>query len=77
MNQSEKRVFLIKRLLKEQPGFSNMQIPIDTDEQKTMLRSLMNVQYLTQRRLMNIQSVRKSNGERLLNISNMKKSPRI
>lgn len=43
MNQSEKRVFLIKRLLKEQPGFSNMQIPIDTDEQKTMLRSLMNV----------------------------------
>ena len=67
----------IKRLLKEQPGFSNMQIPIDTDEQKTMLRSLMNVQYLTQRRLMNIQSVRKSNGERLLNIRNMKKSPRI
>lgn len=43
MNQNEKRVFLIKRLLKEQPGFSNMQIPIDTDKQKTMLRSLMNV----------------------------------
>ena len=77
MNQNEKRVYLIKRLLKEQPRYRNMQIPIDTDQQKTMLRSLMNVQYLTQRRLMNIQSVRKSTGERLLNIRNMKKSPRI
>ena len=43
MNQSEKRVFLIKRLLKEQPGYANMQIPTGTDEQKSMLRSLMNV----------------------------------
>ena len=43
MNQSEKRLFLIKRLLKERPRYSNMQIPADTDEQKVMLRSLMNV----------------------------------
>ena len=43
MNQSEKRIFLIKRLLKEQPGYSNIQIPADRDEQKSMLRSLMNV----------------------------------
>lgn len=43
MNQSEKRLFLIRRLLKEQPGYSNMQIPVDTDEQRSMLRSLMNI----------------------------------
>lgn len=43
MNQSEKRLFLIKRLLKEQLRYSNMQIPVGTDEQKSMLRSLMNI----------------------------------
>lgn len=43
MNQSEKRLFLIKRLLKEQPRYSNIQIPVGTDEQKAMLRSLMNI----------------------------------
>ena len=43
MNQSEKRLFLIKRLLKERPRYSNMQIPVGTDEQKSMLRSLMNI----------------------------------
>ena len=43
MDQSEKRLFLIKRLLKEQPRYSNIQIPIDTHEQKIMLRSLMNI----------------------------------
>ena len=31
------------------------------------------LQYLTQKRLMNIQNVQKSNGERLLNIGNVKK----
>ena len=43
MNQSEKRVFLIKRLLKEQPGYANMQIPTGIDKQKELLRSLINV----------------------------------
>lgn len=43
MNQSEKRLFLIKRLLKEQPRYGNIQIPAGTDEQKSMLRSLMNI----------------------------------
>ena len=43
MNQSEKRLYLIKRLLKEQPRYSNMQIPVDTAKQKSMLRSLMNI----------------------------------
>lgn len=43
MNQSEKRLFLIEKLLKEQQRYRNIQIPADTDEQKVMLRSLMNV----------------------------------
>lgn len=43
MNQSERRLFLIRRLLKEQPRYRNMQIPVGTDEQKSMLRSLMNI----------------------------------
>lgn len=43
MNQNEKRIFLIRRLLKEQPRYGNMQIPVDTDEQKILLRSLMNI----------------------------------
>ena len=43
MNQSEKRLFLIKKLLKEQPRYAKMQIPVSVNEQKTMLRSLMNV----------------------------------
>lgn len=43
MNQSERRLFLIKGLLKEQPGYANMQIPAGTDDQKAMLRSLMNI----------------------------------
>ena len=43
MKQSEKRLFLIRRLLKEQSRYSNIQIPAGTDEQKSMLRSLMNI----------------------------------
>ena len=43
MNQSKKRAFLIKRLLKEQPRYGNMQIPAGADEQKSLLRSLMNI----------------------------------
>lgn len=43
MNQSEKRLFLIKRLLNEQPRYAKIQIPGNIDEQKKMLRALMNV----------------------------------
>lgn len=43
MNQSEKRLFLIRRLLKEQQRYSNMRIPAGADDQKMMLRSLMNI----------------------------------
>ncbi len=43
MNQNEKRLFLIERLLKEQPRYAKMQIPVSVDEQKKLLRALMNV----------------------------------
>ena len=43
MNQSEKRVFLIKRLLDEDKRYRGMEIPADVVEQKWMLRSLMNI----------------------------------
>lgn len=41
--QSEKRIYLIRELLKEQPRFRNIQIPTDKQEQKNLLRSLFNV----------------------------------
>lgn len=43
MNQTERRIFLIKELLSEQPKYANMQIPANTDEQKKLLRSLFNI----------------------------------
>ncbi|MDE6641998.1 MAG: protein-ADP-ribose hydrolase [Acetatifactor sp.] len=43
MNQAERRYFLIKELLKEQPGYRHMEIPRDQTGQKQFLRSLMNV----------------------------------
>jgi O-acetyl-ADP-ribose deacetylase (regulator of RNase III) len=43
MNQTERRTYLIKTLLKEQPRYAKMRIPSDTQEQKNLLRSLMNI----------------------------------
>lgn len=43
MNQSERRMYLIKELLKEQPGYRDMEIPANASEQRRLLRSLMNV----------------------------------
>lgn len=43
MNQSERRLYLINRLLHENSAFGEMQIPGDTDGQKRLLRSLMNI----------------------------------
>ena len=43
MNQTERRLYLIGRLLDEQKGLSGMEIPADTVEQKKLLRSLMNI----------------------------------
>lgn len=43
MTQDEKRIFLIKELLKEQPQYSGVEIPQDEREQKILLRSLFNI----------------------------------
>lgn len=43
MNQKERRIFLIKELLKEQPRYRHMEIPQDSTGQERLLRSLMNV----------------------------------
>lgn len=43
MNQTERRIFLIKALLRERPKYADMQIPANADEQKRLLRSLFNI----------------------------------
>lgn len=43
MNQSEKRLFLIRSLLKERPSCRRQEIPTDAARQKVLLRALMNV----------------------------------
>ena len=43
MNQSEKRLFLIRSLLKEQPEYRDIAIPTDTNSQRQLLRGLMNL----------------------------------
>lgn len=43
MTQTERRVYLIRELLAEQPRYRGLSIPEDTTEQKKLLRSLMNI----------------------------------
>lgn len=43
MTQSERRIFLINRLIAEQDEYSHISIPTNEVEQKNLLRSLMNV----------------------------------
>ena len=43
MTQTERRLFLIQELLKEQPQYSKMEIPSNEQEQKVLLRSLFNI----------------------------------
>jgi O-acetyl-ADP-ribose deacetylase (regulator of RNase III) len=43
MKQSERRQVLIKYLIDEQPGFRDLEIPFEEEDQKILLRSLMNV----------------------------------
>ncbi|MBP3538394.1 MAG: protein-ADP-ribose hydrolase, partial [Oscillospiraceae bacterium] len=43
MTQSERREYLIAALLKEQLQFSQIEIPTDEREQKSLLRALFNV----------------------------------
>ncbi|HIV02694.1 MAG TPA: protein-ADP-ribose hydrolase [Candidatus Aphodoplasma excrementigallinarum] len=43
MTQTERRLYLIKALLKEQPRYAGMEIPTDEQAQKRLLRSLFNI----------------------------------
>ena len=43
MTHEEKRIYLIKSLLAEQPRYRNIEIPTDIQGQKDLLRSLMNI----------------------------------
>ena len=43
MNQSERRQYLIRSLLNENPAYRDWDVPQDADDQKRLLRGLMNV----------------------------------
>lgn len=43
MSQTEKRLFLIRFLLGEQPGYRDIKIPSDERKQRQLLRSLFNM----------------------------------
>ncbi len=43
MTHSEKRLYLIRELLAELPQYRDMEIPDNAEEQKLLLRSLMNL----------------------------------
>ncbi len=43
MNQSERRLFLIRELLNEKSEYGQIKIPKDEEEQKRLLRGLMNI----------------------------------
>ena len=43
MTQEERRVYLIKKLLNEQPEYAKLEVPRNDGEQKTLLRALLNV----------------------------------
>lgn len=45
MTQSERRRFLIKELLDESTEYKNMRIPAEEEEQKQLLRGLMNIRF--------------------------------
>lgn len=43
MTQEERRLYLIRELLDEQPEYVNLEIPTDEQKQKNLLRSLFNI----------------------------------
>ena len=43
MNQAERRVWLIKALLDERPDGRSIAVPVGANEQRDLLRALMNV----------------------------------
>ena len=45
MIQTERRTYLIKKLIAEQPQYQELSVPEDTEGQKRLLRSLINVRF--------------------------------
>lgn len=45
MNQSERRLYMIRELLNEKNEYKDIEIPMDVNGQKRLLRSLMNIRY--------------------------------
>lgn len=43
MTQRERRIYLIRELMKEQPQYADVRIPAKEQEQRKMLRSLFNI----------------------------------
>lgn len=43
MTQEQRRLFLILRLIKEEPNYPRITIPIDEEGQRTLLRTLLNI----------------------------------
>ncbi len=43
MTQAERRLYLIRALLDEQPDYKNMEVPAEVSEQRRLLRSLFNI----------------------------------
>lgn len=43
MTQPERRIYLIRELLREHPGYADMEIPEKEQEQKYLLRFLFNI----------------------------------
>ena len=43
MTQAQRRLFLIRSLLKEKPEYRNIDIPAELDSQRQLLRGLMNI----------------------------------
>ena len=62
MSQTEKRLFLIRFLLGEQPGYRDVEIPSDGMKQRELLRSLFNMRMPAW-----ISGDRPAEGERLSN----------
>ena len=45
MNQTERRHYLLRELLKEKKEYADMEIPAEASDQRRLLRSLMNVRW--------------------------------
>ena len=43
MTYDDMRIYLIEELIKEMPEYCDLDIPDDTEEQKRLLRALMNI----------------------------------